>query len=133
MITLNEEEKKPQPTSANKKKHTALFDALEALKAELPQCFKRGKEKQPLAIGIHHAVLRHYENDTRFSATIWQQAIKLYVNSTEYLENMVASQPRIDVTGNIAGHVTEAEAAFAKKKLAMRLKRQEPKEKANVN
>ncbi len=63
------------------------IDALDVLKIELPLCFKRGKEKLSIAVGIHHNVLTYYANDTRFSKTNLRKAINLYTSGTIYRDH----------------------------------------------
>ena len=83
--------------------------ALKTLKDELNQCFKWGKGKVPISIGIHHDVLAHYQNDTRFSKTNLRKAIGLYTSSSEYLEKVIEGTPRINLMGKTTTYVTREE------------------------
>ncbi len=90
------------------------IEALNVLKAELPLCFKHGKEKLPIAVGIHHDVLSHYANDKRFSKTNLRKAINLYTSGTVYLGKITVGIPRIDLLGKETTRVTKEEAQNAR-------------------
>jgi sRNA-binding protein len=97
-----------------------VIEALDALKNDLPRCFKRGNEKQPIAIGIHQDVLKHYANDARFSNITLKKAIQLYTFATVYLKKVKAGVPRINLLGKKMTAVTHEEEANAKKILQER-------------
>jgi len=88
--------------------------ALEVLKNELPLCFKHGKEKLPIAVGIHHDVLAYYASDKRFSKTNLRKAINLYTSGTIYLKKIVEGAVRINLVGQETTRVTKEEAQNAK-------------------
>jgi ProP effector len=100
--------------------HKKAIEALNALKHDLPFCFKRGNEKQPIAIGIHHDVLAHYAHDSRFSKTNLREAISLYAFATEYLKKIREGSPRINLLGQETSHVTKEEEENARTLLLKR-------------
>jgi ProP effector len=96
------------------------FEVMEILKTELPECFRRGNAKMPLVIGIHEAVIAHYENDARFDAATIINAIRFYCQGKKYINTIVEGAPRIDINGKAASAVTQSEASHALKILAAR-------------
>jgi ProP effector len=100
--------------------HKKAIEALNAFKNDLPLCFKRGKEKLPIAIGIHHDVLAHYANDTRFSKTNLREALSLYTFATEYLKKIREGAPRINLLGKETTSVSKEEEENARTLLLTR-------------
>lgn len=95
-------------------------DTLEILKIELPACFKRGKDKSPIAIGIHESVINHYARDSRFDAETLKKAIALYVKGSKYLSKITSGKSRIDLRGKPVALVTQDEQNYASKTLKSR-------------
>ncbi len=95
-------------------------EVLEILKKELPQCFKRGDEKLPLAVGILESVLKHFENDMRFDSLTLKKAIALYCKGTKYLSAVIEGAPRIDMNGKTVSRVEKIEEEYAFKILSER-------------
>ncbi len=79
------------------KKIEDYLNAMEILKDELPQCFKRGDKKLPLAVGIHVSVLKHYQRDDRFDDAVLKKAVGLYCRGTKYLGSIIEGNQRIDI------------------------------------
>lgn len=95
---------------------------LELLKNELPTCFKRGRDKQPLAPNIQESVIKYYAADLRFNKDTLKKAIALYVNGTKYLKCVISGRSRIDLEGNIVSKITRIEREYVKNILATRKK-----------
>ncbi len=95
-------------------------EVLEILKDELPKCFIRGDGKLPLAVGIHEAVLKHFESDKRFDIDTLKNAIHFYVKGTKYLSCVIVDAPRIDIHGNPVSKITQIEQDYAQKILENR-------------
>ncbi len=95
-------------------------EVLEILKDELPKCFIRGDGKLPLAVGIHEAVLKYFENDKRFDVETLKNAIRLYVVGTKYLSCVIVDASRIDITGKPVLKVTQIDHDYAQKILENR-------------
>ena len=89
----------------------------ELLIQELPNCFKKGEQKQPLCIGIHLQVHSHYKDDARFEPKTLQTGINKYCCGEKYLKTIIEGASRIDIDGHPVGIVTAEEAAFAQGKL----------------
>ncbi len=98
------------------------IDVLEVLKDELPTCFRRGKEKRPLAHGVHESVIRYYAADSRFNQEVLKKAIELYVNGTKYLKNVICGGSRIDLYGKPISNITSSDRDYAKNILEARKK-----------
>ena len=96
------------------------FEVMEILKTELPECFRRGDAKIPLAIGIHETVLKHYENDVRFDASTIINAIRIYCRGKKYISTIIEGSPRININGKAVSVVNPSEASHALKILASR-------------
>src|SRR5262245_4170708 len=105
------------------KKLDQYVDVLEILKTELPECFRRGDQKLPLAIGILESVLKHFENDERFDVMTLKKAVGLYCNGGQYISSLVEGAPRIDINGNVVSAVKKSEEEYALKTLAERQER----------
>lgn len=92
---------------------------------ELPQCFKKGDQKQPLCIGIHIQVHSHYKDDDRFEPKALQDGLNRYFNGIKYLKKIIEGVPRIDIHGQQVGIVTANEAAYARDRLQLEEQRKE--------
>lgn len=95
---------------------------LDVLKDELPACFRRGGNKQPLAPNIQESVIEHYAADSRFNKDILKKALALYVNGTKYLKSVISGHSRIDLEGNVVSKITKVEREYAKNFLESRKK-----------
>ena len=96
------------------------FEVLEILKKELPQCFKRGHDKLPLALGIHKELIKHYSQDPRFSNLMLRRAFYYYCHGEAYLKNIKEGMLRINLKGEKVSKVTVLEQSYALTQLKKR-------------
>lgn len=68
-------------------------------------------KRQPLARGIFEAILA--ATPGTFAPDELKSALRFYCNSLDYLRACREGADRIDLTGNVAGAVTAADAAYA--------------------
>jgi sRNA-binding protein len=85
--------------------------------------FVLGKQRKPLQVGIAN----HIEIDDVVRLTDLRWALGAYCCSPGYLRSFQAGVPRLDLDGNAAGIVTEAEADHARRKLDEVLARRQRK------
>lgn len=104
------------------------IEAVEILKNELPECFKRGDKKLPLAVGIHASVLKHYRGDDRFDTAILKEAIHLYCKGTKYLSTITEGNRRIDIKGKSVSTVKKSDENYVLKVLSERKAKRKSKE-----
>jgi len=92
-------------------------DVVALLCAKFPDTFFCvGPRRAPLARGIHRelgAVL-----DGVVSRKLLHRALSFYTRDGDYLKALTAGAARINLDGDPSGHVTEAEAEFARAVLA---------------
>jgi ProP effector len=84
--------------------------------------FVLGKQRKPLKIGIADDIMA----DGAIDSENLRWALGVYCNSPDYLRSFQAGAVRLDLAGNEAGIVTEAEADHARVKLAAVLARRQP-------
>jgi sRNA-binding protein len=89
-----------------------------ALAERWPRCFS---QKRPIKIGIHADIVAA----GGFTADEVAHALRYYVGKPSYLEAMAKGGDRIDLDGNIAGQVTEAQTRHAVELYAARQARSE--------
>ena len=75
---------------------------------------------RPLARGIHKAIVADAPD---LPASIVSQALAIYVAWLPYMRACIVGAPRIDLSGDPAGVVTEKEAMYAVQRLAARERR----------
>jgi ProP effector len=88
-----------------------------------PRTFRRlGKERRPLALGIHLKVIKAIAGaaPTEAEARAISRAVEIYVANEFYLKACVAGAARVDLDGKAAGSVTESEAGYARAVLMWR-------------
>lgn len=87
----------------------------ELLCALFPLAFSgKGEAKRPLMIGVGNQILL---DRPEIGSTNLSLALSDYTSGPTYLRNVVAGAARVDLLGNDAGAVTEAEAAYAAERL----------------
>jgi ProP effector len=94
-------------------------NTLQWLQATFPNAFVKPKNIQsPLKIGIH-IDLKNYIFNEKLSLSYQdiRKALGLYVNHYRYQTALFIGNTRIDLTGNVAGQVTEDEVKVAKEKV----------------
>lgn len=97
--------------------------AHEKLCAEFPVF----RDYQPLAIGIHKAIM---ERIPEFDKAQVRNALQGHTGSTRYLKSLVKGASRIDLDGNLAGRVTEEQQEQAAGTLRERFKKAAEKRQA---
>jgi ProP effector len=98
-------------------KTEALLDILKILAAEFPQAFvtEQHQPDRPFKIGVDVDLAERYPALSRVERGAF---LRFYTSRISYLAACVEGAPRIDLDGNIAGHVTADEAAHAVTRLA---------------
>lgn len=83
------------------------------LHERFPACFAgKGKDKRPLAIGIHKQVFEAAPDLSRRSIRL---AIRDYVSGYKYLRNVRTGATRINLDGSLAGAVVSEHGDFSHK------------------
>jgi len=101
---------------------------LVALAEQYPACFSLFQQRRkPLKIGIHQDVMTVLGVDEKEAASV----LRAYTWNTWYLGacTLVGAE-RVGLDGEVAGYVTEKEAAFAKQRLAEALAKRARREAA---
>jgi ProP effector len=91
-----------------------------ALSEFFPRCFYLFEQRRrPLKVGIWNDIKAELGDAiTNLELTY---ALRSYTNNRCYLQScLTAGTPRIDLNGEVAGHVTESEAAHAAERLKLR-------------
>lgn len=85
----------------------------QVLHDRFPKCFAgKGKDKRPLAIGIHKQV---FEAAPDLSHRSIRLAIRDYVTGYKYIRNMRTGATRVNLDGSPAGVVSAEHGDFAHK------------------
>ena len=101
--------------------------ALNILIERYPLCFVgHERHRRPIKRGILHDLVA----TGVLPAAKLSMALRLYCGNEGYLRASIAGAPRIDLEGNVAGEVTAAQAAHARKNFDAILERQMAKAKA---
>jgi ProP effector len=96
--------------------HSAALAMIEELCQRYPKTFTHEPDDvRPLARGIHKAIVADAPD---LPASIVSQALAIYVAWLPYMRACIAGAPRIDLSGDPAGVVTEKEAMYAAQRLA---------------
>jgi hypothetical protein len=108
--------------SANMTKSYPAHDTITALADLFPNCFYVFEQRrQPLKLGIRDDVLAALNGAiTLKEAAV---ALRIYCGNSGYLKACKEGAPRIDLNGEVAGHVSAQEADNAKQRLAQRPRR----------
>jgi ProP effector len=104
-------------------KPNPAHDTIIVLADLFPKCFAvfQGR-RSPLKVGIRDDVLAALNG--AITAKEAGFALKIYTSNADYLKACKEGAPRIDLKGEVAGHVTADEASNARQRLAqMRPKR----------
>ena len=98
--------------------HPAALGMIEELCQRYPKTFTHEPhDVRPLARGIHKAIVADAPD---LPASIVSQALAIYAAWLPYMRACIAGAPRIDLSGDPAGVVTEKEAMYAVQRLAAR-------------
>jgi ProP effector len=96
--------------------HPAALAMIEELYQRYPKTFTHEPhDVRPLARGIREAIVADAPDLT---ASIVSQALAIYTAWLPYMRACIAGAPRIDISGDPAGVVTEKEAMYAVQRLA---------------
>jgi hypothetical protein len=105
-------------------KPNPAHDTIVALAELFPQCFAVFEQhRQPLKVGIHLDLLAKLNG--AITSKECANALRLYCSNGFYLRQCIEGAPRVDLNGEVAGHVTAEEAANAKQRLAQRQAKRE--------
>lgn len=110
--------KRQRPVSKKGPKNTEPVDpvviTISRLQRLFPKTFpKKPAPKVPLKLGIHKEL--HLQSEAlKLSPEAITEAVKTWCRGSRYWACMVQDAPRLDLAGEPAGTVTEAEAKFAK-------------------
>jgi ProP effector len=115
---------KPVQLSRQKQRRQQIIAVLDRLANEFPQTFSiYGAYRKPLKIGIF--------DDIVATGVIPPHELRwplcAYCNSISYLKNLKVGATRVDLAGDEAGVITEAESEHARAKLDALLVRRRPK------
>jgi sRNA-binding protein len=98
--------------------HPAALGMIEELSQRYPKTFTHEPhDVRPLARGIREAIVADAPD---LPASIVSQALAIYAAWLPYMHACIAGAPRIDLSGDPAGVVTEEEAMYAVQRLAAR-------------
>ena len=98
--------------------HPAALGMIEELCRRYPKTFTHEPhDVRPLARGIREAIVADAPDPP---ASIVSEALAIYAAWLPYMRACIADAPRIDLSGNPAGVVTEKEAMYAVQRLAAR-------------
>ena len=98
--------------------HPAALGMIEKLSQRYPKTFTHEPHGvRPLARGIREAIIADAPD---LPASIVSQALAIYAAWLPYMRACIAGAPRIDLSGDPAGVVTEKEAMYAVQRLAAR-------------
>jgi sRNA-binding protein len=98
--------------------HRAALVIIEELCQRYPKTFTHEPDDvRPLARGIHKAIVADVPD---LPASVVSQALAIYAAWLPYMRACIAGAPRIDLSGDPAGVVTEKEAMYAVQQLAAR-------------
>jgi len=101
-----------------------MKEALQWLRTQFPQAFLQNPA--PLQIGVYEAIIEKSLAD--MPETPWlKHALRYYVHSPRYLQQMKVGRERIDLNGQPAGVVRDNDEAHAKERLALYKVRREEK------
>jgi ProP effector len=116
--------------SGNGKKRRMATATIAVLAERFPKCFAVSEgRRRPLKVGIAHDI--HAAMPDSISPAGLFRALHRYTRSAGYLRHMTVGTERLDLDGNAAGIVTEADAAYAVAKLSARKTKIKAPEKPN--
>lgn len=95
-----------------------------SLRQRFPQaiCRLNARRRKPLKVGIDIDILAAMPELAPVDLNL---ALSVYTTAPAYLEACTEGAPRIDLAGQVVGHVSTSEAEHAKAALAKALRRQE--------
>ncbi|REL35785.1 RNA chaperone ProQ [Thalassotalea euphylliae] len=98
-------------------KRTSSKEIIAYLAEKFPACFSIEGAAKPLKIGIFQDLAEQLSEDETVSKTRLRQALRHYTSSWRYLKSIKVGSHRVDLAGNNAEAIDEAQAEYAAKTL----------------
>jgi len=98
-------------------KRTSTKEIIAYLAEKFPACFSLEGPAKPLKIGIFQDLAERLTDDETVSKTRLRQALRHYTSSWRYLKSVKVGGIRVDVDGNDAAEIDQAQADYASKTL----------------
>lgn len=98
-------------------KRTSNKEIIAYLSEKFPACFSTEGAAKPLKVGIFQDLAEKLADDETVSKTRLRQALRHYTSSWRYLKAVKLGSFRIDLEGNDAEEIDEAQAEYASKTL----------------
>ena len=98
-------------------KRTSSKEIIAYLAEKFPACFSIEGAAKPLKIGIFQDLAEQLSEDETVSKTRLRQALRHYTSSWRYLKAIKVGSHRVDLAGNNAEAIDEAQAEYAAKTL----------------
>ena len=98
-------------------KRTSSKEIIAYLAEKFPACFSIEGAAKPLKVGIFQELADKLTDDETVSKTRLRQALRHYTSSWRYLKSIKVGSYRVDLAGNNAEEIDEAQAEYAAKTL----------------
>jgi len=98
-------------------KRTSSKEIIAYLAEKFPACFSIEGPAKPLKVGIFQDLAEKLEDDETVSKTRLRQALRHYTSSWRYLKAIKVGSHRVDIEGNNAAEIDQAQADYAAKTL----------------
>lgn len=98
-------------------KRTSTKEIIAYLAEKFPACFSLEGPAKPLKIGIFQDLAEKLTDDETVSKTRLRQALRHYTSSWRYLKSVKVGSIRVDIEGNDAAEIDQAQAEYASKTL----------------
>ncbi|MCY0853142.1 ProQ/FinO family protein [Cupriavidus sp. D39] len=109
-----------KPVNEPAKPVDPVLQAIAKLQKRFPQTFpKNPAPKVPLKIGIFQDLVPHAQ-EIGLTESVLRDAIRTWCRGTRYWTCLVEGAPRVDLAGQAAGHVSQADANRAQQLQAHR-------------
>lgn len=100
-------------TQNSNKTNPSIKEVIAYLAEKFPLCFSVEGEAKPLKIGLFQELAEALANDEKVSKTLLRQSLRTYTMSWRYLAACKLNAQRVNLQGEEAGIVDEAQAAHA--------------------
>lgn len=97
----------------------SVKEVIAYLADKFPLCFSIEGDAKPLKVGLFQDLAEALVDDEKVSKTLLRQALRTYTMSWRYLAACKANVRRVDLQGEKAGIVDEAQAEHAAQSLAV--------------
>jgi ProP effector len=94
-------------------KRTSSKEIIAYLAEKFPACFSTEGAAKPLKVGIFKDLAEKLADDENVSKTRLRQALRHYTSSWRYLKAVKAGSFRVDIDGNDAEEIDQAQADYA--------------------